>query len=268
MVVGDDDQTIYEWRGARSNYIIHDFAQVFNAQPVKDYRLSRSFRFGPVIAQCAANVIAFNTNRVEKPLVAFQASKAGFIQISEGGYDSIKTLTEQVLTLTQADKVKPAEIIVLGRLFAQLDNLEAEFLTRGIPYKVDGQQPFYKRREINALLDYIRLAQDYKKPMDDQIANLLNSIANKPSRMLSRSLLNQITFSARQRGLSTQQILDIAPQDRSLGIGRWQADHITSLWNFLEKLQSRLSPQSRCRRPANLDGQGSGLPGLLPGLLR
>jgi len=47
MVVGDDDQTIYEWRGARPSYISKDFPKVFDAQPVLDYRLSRSFRFGP-----------------------------------------------------------------------------------------------------------------------------------------------------------------------------------------------------------------------------
>ena len=61
MVVGDDDQTIYEWRGARPNYILNDFAQVFQNKPVLDYRLSRSFRFGPLIAQCASNVISWNT---------------------------------------------------------------------------------------------------------------------------------------------------------------------------------------------------------------
>jgi DNA helicase-2/ATP-dependent DNA helicase PcrA len=51
MVVGDDDQTIYEWQGARPNFILKDFGTVFNNKPVLDYCLSRSFRFGPVIAQ-------------------------------------------------------------------------------------------------------------------------------------------------------------------------------------------------------------------------
>ena len=51
MVVGDDDQTIYEWRGARPNYILNDFAEVFQNKPIQDYHLSRSFRFGPLIAQ-------------------------------------------------------------------------------------------------------------------------------------------------------------------------------------------------------------------------
>jgi DNA helicase II / ATP-dependent DNA helicase PcrA len=240
MVVGDDDQTIYEWRGARPNYIIHDFATVFNAQPVLDYRLSRSFRFGPVIAQCAANVIACNTNRVDKPLVAFQAGKPGFIQVYEGGFDAVKELAQQVLALVQVDHVPPSEIIVLARLFAQLDNLEAEFLARGIPYKVDGQEPFYKRREINTLLDYIRLAREYWDPITDSSGNLLQSIANKPSRMLSRSLVNKLVFTGKQRRYSPQKLLEAATRDASLGVARWQSDRVIELWNFLEGLSSRL----------------------------
>ena len=69
-----------------------------------------------------------------------------------------REITDQVLALTQTDDVPPAEIIVLARLYAQLDNLEAEFLARKIPYRVDGQEPFFKRQEINTLLDYLRLA--------------------------------------------------------------------------------------------------------------
>jgi DNA helicase-2/ATP-dependent DNA helicase PcrA len=57
MIVGDDDQTIYEWRGARPSYIIQDFSKVFDNKTVQDYCLYRSFRFGQVIAQSAASLI-------------------------------------------------------------------------------------------------------------------------------------------------------------------------------------------------------------------
>jgi DNA helicase-2/ATP-dependent DNA helicase PcrA len=56
MAVGDDDQTIYEWRGARPNYIVRDFEKVFNHKPQSMYQLSHSFRFGPTIAQSATNL--------------------------------------------------------------------------------------------------------------------------------------------------------------------------------------------------------------------
>ena len=239
MVVGDDDQTIYEWRGARPSYIIRDFAMVFNNKPVKDYHLSRSFRFGPIIAQCAANVIALNANRVDKPLIAFQSHKESFIHVIDGGYSSNKELTDQVLALTKVDGVLPNEIIVLARLFAQLDNLEAEFLNKEIPYRVEGQEPFYKRREIMALLDYIHLAKDYQKPMTDKIGKRLLGISNKPSRMLSRKLLNKLVSIAKHRKMSTKQLLEEAAFDHAFGVSHWQANQITDLWHFMEALQER-----------------------------
>ena len=71
MVVGDDDQTIYEWRGARSTYIIRDFQSQFANKPHSTYRLSHTFRFGPLAAQVAQNCISHNSNRVEKEVVSF-----------------------------------------------------------------------------------------------------------------------------------------------------------------------------------------------------
>jgi len=241
MVVGDDDQTIYEWRGARPNYIIQDFAKVFDNMGVLAYRLSRSFRFGPLIAQCAANVIACNTNRVEKPLIAFQTGKPGHIHVLDGGYSSIKGLAEQVLALVEVDQVPPTEIIVLARLYAQLDNLEMEFLARGIPYRVEGQQPFFKRKEINALLDYIRLSREYYTPMTNQIGKWLLSVANKPSRMLSRSLLKKMISTARHKKMSTHQVLEEAVNGYSFALNRWQAGRVQELWDFLERLQARVN---------------------------
>ncbi len=244
MVVGDDDQTIYEWRGARPNYILHDFAQVFKGKPIQDYRLSRSFRFGPLIAQCAANVIACNASRVEKPLVAYQSAKHGFVHIFQGDYSATKEVTEQILALIQVDKVPPAEIIVLARMFAQLDNLETEFLARRIPYRVDGQEPFFKRQEINTLLDYLRLANQYRIPLTERSGGWLLNVANKPSRMLSRSLLSNLIATARVRHLSAEQALEMAMSDSTLGLGSWQVEKVGSLAGFLNALEGRLKSQS------------------------
>jgi DNA helicase-2/ATP-dependent DNA helicase PcrA len=104
MVVGDDDQTIYERRGTQPNYIIQDFLLIFDAKPVLDYQLSYSFRFGHLIAQCAANVIASYTNRVEKPLVAFQTDKSEYIHLSDSGYRSVKELAIQVPRVYSSSK--------------------------------------------------------------------------------------------------------------------------------------------------------------------
>ena len=241
MVVGDDDQTIYEWRGARPNYILKDFANIFNARPVLDYRLSRSFRFGPVIAQCAANVIACNSVRVDKPLIAFQPDRAGFVQLFSSGADSSKELTDQIEILLSSQKIPVNEIVVLARMYAQMDALEAEFLARGIPYKVDGQAPFFKRKEISALLDYIRLANHLQKPMDEEAGKWFLNIANKPSRMISRTILEKLVSTARSRKLSPQAILERSADDSSLGLSRWQVKPLYALLDVLEALSGRLS---------------------------
>lgn len=240
MVVGDDDQTIYEWRGARPNYILHDFTQRFNGRPVRDYQLSHSFRFGPLIAGSAARVIKHNLTRVPKPLVAFQAHKDGFIHLLNGGYGAVKELADEVLALTQVEGVPPNEIVVLARLYAQLDNLEAEFLARGIPYRVDGQQPFFNRREINTLLDYIRLANRYKAPVDSQMGRLLLSVANKPSRMLSRNLLSRLVSAGQKAHLTLQSLLEWGVLYQDFGLSGWQARQLSGLWQFLEQLHQEL----------------------------
>lgn len=233
MVVGDDDQTIYEWRGARPNYILKDFAVVFDNKPIQDYRLSRSFRFGPTIAQSAANVISCNAIRVEKPLIAFQTSKYGSIQIFNGGLESNKALTDEVQMLLEQEHVSPQEIVVLSRMFCQMDALECEFLLRGIPYRVDGLQPFYKRKEIAALLDYIQLAEHFYSPMNDELEKMLLNVINKPSRMLSRSLIERLISWGKYKRLSLKEILSEAMTNPEYKLNGWQKNNIYDLVDFL-----------------------------------
>lgn len=104
-------------------------------------------------------MIGVNTQRVSKPVIAHHEDKAGFIQVYNGGYDSNRSLAEQVQILVQEVGVSPGQVAVLGRLYAQMDNLEAEFLHRRIPYHVDGHVPFFKRSEVKVLLNNLRLCK-------------------------------------------------------------------------------------------------------------
>jgi len=141
MVVGDDDQTIYEWRGARPDYILKGFPEVFDTKPVQDYCLSRSFRFGPVISKCAGSLIARNTNRLKKPMVAHDTGKHGFIHVFNGCYDATKELAEQVKALVEVDGVPQTEIIILARLYAQTDQgARALRLLEGLAVRSEGER--------------------------------------------------------------------------------------------------------------------------------
>ena len=238
MAVGDDDQTIYEWRGARPNYILCDFEKVFNHKPHVVYKLSHSFRFGPTIARAAGSLIHKNSQRMSKDVLAYQESKPGFIQVYNSGYSANKTLMEQVEALIKVDGVLPQEIAVLSRLYAQMDNLEAEFLNNHIPYRVEGHAPFFKRSEIKTLLDYIRLGETFCKPMNDRIVALFLLLANKPNRRLSREVLGLVMDIPRQRPLSLELALQNIINGHAINLNSWQRDKLYELSQLLTRLHA------------------------------
>jgi DNA helicase-2/ATP-dependent DNA helicase PcrA len=241
MVVGDDDQTIYEWRGARPNYILQDFERTLNHRPMQTYTLSHSFRFGPTIAMAAGRVISLNTQRVSKPVIAHHEDKTGFIQVYNGGFDADRSLAEQVQILAQAEGVSADQIAVLARLYAQMDNLEAEFLQRSIPYRVDGHVPFFKRSEVKVLLDYLRLCKDLGEPLTEQTAGLFLSIANRPNRMLSRNLLEQLVRQIRSQQLSLERGLNKVIHEFPSTLTRWQLGGIRKLYYLLIGIHSNIT---------------------------
>ena len=205
MVVGDDDQTIYEWRGARPDYILQHMAGQLHGKPVSDYTLSHSFRFGPLLAQTALNVIANNTVRLTKPLTAHnihQTTDVFFVRESaEQSTESDQMLCQQLIALVQRTG-EPENIVVLGRTFSQLQGLEAACLQRGIPYRVLGRRPFFERREVTALVDYLRLAAAYHSPLDSETEAFVLSIANLPNRFLSTEMLKGTLREAQQQHLT------------------------------------------------------------------
>ena len=162
MVVGDDDQTIYEWRAARPQYILHGFKADFGNKPVVDYELSHTFRFGPMVALAAYNVISFNQGREAKPLVSYFVEKNTSITVlldeSEQATDTAKSMAEEVDTLVRKSQVPPNEIAVLGRTFVQLEGLQGMFMHKRVPFRVLGMGPFFERDENRTLIDYVRLA--------------------------------------------------------------------------------------------------------------
>jgi len=168
MVVGDDDQTIYEWRAARPYYILRGFKEDLCNKPVADYQLSHSFRFGPLTAQTAYNVISFNQRREPKPLVSHDVRQVTGIDIltdeSEQPSQIALDMAKVVVELVRQRCVPPENIAVLGRTFVQMEGLQAVFIQRKIPFRVLGMGPFFERDENRTLIDYIRLALAWGKP--------------------------------------------------------------------------------------------------------
>lgn len=232
MVVGDDDQTIYEWRGARPSYITRDFPQVFSNKPHAIYRLSRTFRFGPVLAQAAHNVIAFNTTRYPKPLVSHDPGATSSVVLrldhASSPMDVDQTLCDDIEALLHSG-VAPTPIAVLCRMFTQLHGLEAQFMKRQIPYHVLGSDPFLERREISRLLSYLRLALTHDEPLDETTARYFLDIFNFPSRMLPRLAGEESVRLARQYGGTLQTALAAAQDETRFALNSGQRQRVAEL---------------------------------------
>ncbi len=280
MVVGDDDQTIYEWRGARPHYILEGFKQDFANKPVVDYTLSHSFRFGPLTAQAAYNVVTFNQRRAAKPLVAHKALEVTRITIlkdeSEQATAIAAGMAEEIKCLVRKQGVKPAEIVVLGRTFVQLEGLQTTFIERKIPFRVLGQGPFFERDENRTLIDYIRLALAWqlpaaalkpwrvpkvsegdaeasaqerdaahyrrigsgKGPYAEAVRTVL-AVANTPSRKLARIKLQQAVETGGKHGLRLGESLEtlLDPEESPLPDDRRAA--LEELVDFLRRIAER-----------------------------
>ena len=219
VVVGDDDQTIYEWRGARPSFI-KNFDSEHADKECKTYALTRSFRFGPSIADPAARCIEHNQQRFPKTLRAHFDEKESDITVlldrSEQPAESAKEMTEIVQSLIRDHRADGKDIAVLGRLFAQLDPLEVFFLQSKIPYRVLGRRPFFQRAEVQVLLDYFRVALDLGQDFQKQHSQQIVAIANKPSRMLPRRVLESEFRAFRARGGSVSDaIVFVANNERN-----------------------------------------------------
>jgi DNA helicase-2/ATP-dependent DNA helicase PcrA len=242
MAVGDDDQTIYEWRGARPGYFGTIFEQEFRNKRTISYQLPHSFRFGPLLAQCAQNCIEHNTARIPKPVLAFRIDKTTHIEVfgrrREQPADANQELTNQVVALKDA-RVAPDWIIVLARLFYQLTGLEAHFLFEEVPYRVVGQKPFFERRENVVLFTYLKLAMQLHTDADADTKELFLSIANVPNRCLTKDMLRRYLFSAQPATLD--RLLDFLAYDRMSPATQRQQEKLQDLHNVLTKLHELIA---------------------------
>jgi ATP-dependent DNA helicase UvrD/PcrA len=175
LAVGDEDQSIYGWRGADLTNVM-DFERHFPGASV--LRLERNYRSSGVIVEAASSVIAQNRWRRGKRL--WTEREAGVpIRLFLSGDEEAEALrlAEEVRRQTGKGR-KRSECVVLFRTNAQSRALELAFRRRGIPYDLVGGVSFYERREVKDLLAYLRLAAN---PRD---ATALLRILNVPRRGL------------------------------------------------------------------------------------
>ncbi len=191
--VGDDDQSIYGWRGADVDNILrfeHDFP---GAMVI---RLERNYRSGGHILAVAAGLIAHNANRLGKTL--YTSAEDGDKPTVSGVWDSqeeARVIGDEIESAQRAG-VPLNEIAILVRASFQMREFEERFIALGIPYKVIGGPRFYERAEVRDALAYLRcVAQP-----DDDLA--FERIYNLPRRGLGEATLNVLHAYRRSAGVS------------------------------------------------------------------
>lgn len=203
--VGDDDQSIYGWRGAEVGNILK-FEQDFpGATTIK---LEQNYRSTNNILRAAGGVIANNSNRLGKEL--WSASGDGDPVTVMGLWDSeseSRWIGEEIEQL-QRKQHKLNDIAILVRAGFQTREFEERFIKLGIAYQVIGGQRFYERAEIRDALAYLRATV---QPHDDLA---LERIINKPKRAIGDQSIQKLYAHARRYGMSLHDsILDLTQTD-------------------------------------------------------
>ncbi|MDA8776650.1 UvrD-helicase domain-containing protein [Alphaproteobacteria bacterium] len=192
--VGDDDQSIYGWRGAEVDNILR-FEKDFEGAKV--IRLERNYRSTPNILGAASGLIAANETRLGKTLWTDSNEDGEPVKV-RGVWDGEEEalLTADDIEAHQRDGQKLNEMAVLVRASFQMREFEDRFISLGIPYRVIGGPRFYERAEIRDANAYFRLIAQ----IDDDLA--FERICNKPRRGLGNVAMQTLQTAARGQGKS------------------------------------------------------------------
>ena len=255
MVVGDDDQCIYEWQGARSSFIKRGFENEFSHHPHSKYRLTRSFRFGPLIAQIAANVIGHNTDRVEKDLVADQIDRPGMVTLhhaSEGG--GVRQALPVVRKLLQ-DGAMPNDIVILVRKYSQSFLIQGLLLANKIPFIVEGARPLKNSLPIKVALAYIDVVSNIDVPLNEDISSSLEYIVQRPSRYVKKAAFQSVVTVGINSGCTAQELLANNGLLREHGLAGSAIENLSSLGAALNRAKNKATAFAK---PEGKSGQPDG----------
>lgn len=179
-VVGDDDQSIYSWRGADYQNIIN-FEKDFN---VTEIRLEQNYRSTGTILDAANGVISHNTNRKDKKLWSGKGEgKPIELYMPENEADEADFIAESIQGIAMEERKSYDDFGVLIRANTQSRYIEEAFLQANIPYTMSGGTSFFERKEIKDVISYLRVIANH----DDDI-NLLR-ILNVPRRGIGRAAI-------------------------------------------------------------------------------
>lgn len=208
-VVGDDDQSIYKFRGANIRNIL-DFEKVYPEACV--IKLEQNYRSTQVVLDAANAVIKNNTGRKDKALWTEkkEGNRIHFRQF-DTAYEEAEYIAGDVAAKTRNGMVEYGECAVLYRTNAQARLLEEKFIMEGIPYDVIGGVNFYARREIKDILAYLKTIDNGR----DDVA--VKRIINIPKRGIGMTTIVRVQEYADSRQISFYDALKEADQIMTIG---------------------------------------------------
>src|SRR5664279_5658683 len=191
VVVGDDDQSIYSWRGADTTNIL-DFEKLFaNAKVVK---LEQNYRSTKSILAAANTVIANNKNRHGKTLWS-ELGDGEMITHAVAATAEVEAqwIAREIVTLVKAGR-RFSDVAILYRSNIQSKLIEEELRTHEVPYVMYGGQQFYERKEVKDIIAYLRIAVSPR----DELA--LRRIINYPTRGIGTQSIDKLVAAAHTGG--------------------------------------------------------------------
>ncbi len=200
FVVGDEDQSIYRWRGA-------DYRNVLRFE--EDYRdsekilLEQNYRSTQTVLDAARGVIDRNKHRTRKNLKSAREERGRKITLFQANDDQEEAeyVAGMIASLLKDKQTQGEDIAVMYRTNAQSRLLEESFLRAGLPYRLVGAQRFYGRREIKDLIAYLRLIFN---PADEVS---LRRVINVPSRHIGDKTVEALAEAATTAGISSGELL-------------------------------------------------------------
>lgn len=209
MAIGDDDQCIYEWRGAQPKYILN-FKEAYSKpeQPVCEYLITENFRSKAPHIVLANHVIRHNQRRRQKQLNLTQGFEGDLHLIPcADSLEEARYIVQHLQTHIE-NGGSTADAAVLIRAYAQTPFIETALIEAGIPYAIVGNNPFYKRKEVATLLHYLiwaNLERAVKQnrthggyEQQRKYVTRFKSIIWQPNRYVSKTIVDQVVGMALQ----------------------------------------------------------------------
>jgi len=201
-VVGDDDQSIYGWRGAHIRNII-EFDKDFKGANV--FKLEENYRSREPILNVANALIEHNRSRLGKKLISTRGNGDEVIVLNSNNENEESRKIAQKITKLLNNGTSGKEIAVLYRVNALSRSIEDGLNRSAIPYKLVGGLRFYDRAEIKDLISYIRVITNFHDDFS------LKRIVNKPKRGLGKASIDKLELAAHLNGTSIFEYIKSIP---------------------------------------------------------